>query len=73
MKQKLSNLLQAFLAGLMLLCVFCGLILMLCESEDMHTQIRTLFGGLCLFLIGILPGIFISAKEWIKGVENHEL
>lgn len=66
MKQKLSNLLQAFLAGLMLLCVFCGLILMLCESEDMHTQMHTLFGGLALFLIGVIPGIFISARERMK-------
>lgn len=57
---------EKVIAVIMMLCIVCGIILMLCESEDMHMQIRTLFGGLCLFLIGILPGIFISAREWVR-------
>lgn len=57
---------ERVIAVIMMLCIACGLILMLCESEDMHTQIRTLFGGLALFLIGILPGLFISAREWLR-------
>lgn len=62
----MRKVLEKVLAVIMMLCIVCGLILMLCESEDMHTQLHTLFGGLALFLIGVLPGIFISAREWIR-------
>lgn len=61
-----KEILEKVIAAFMMLCIVCGIILMLCESEDMHTQLKTLFGGLCLFLIGVLPGIFISAREWIR-------
>lgn len=57
---------EKVLAVIMMACIVCGLILMLCESEDMHTQMHTLFGGLALFLIGVIPGVFISAREWIR-------
>lgn len=62
----MRKVLEKVLAVIMMLCIVCGLILMLCESADMHTQLHTLFGGLALFLIGVLPGIFISAREWIR-------
>lgn len=57
---------EKILGAILMLCVICGIILMMCECEDMQTQVRTLLGGLALFLIGILPGLFMSAKEWIR-------
>ena len=62
----MRKVLEKVLAVIMMLCIVCGLILMLCESEDMHTQMHTLFGGLALFLIGVIPGVFISARERMK-------
>lgn len=54
---------QKVLAVMMMLCIICGIILMMCESEDWHTQRVTLLGGFALFLVGIAPGIIISLKE----------
>ena len=62
MKNRLDKVLQAVFAGFLILCVFGGLVLMMCESDDWNTQRLTLLGGLALFLIGTLPGILISIR-----------
>lgn len=51
---------QRILAVLMMVCIFSGIILMMCESEDWVTQQRTLFGGMALFIIGAAPGLIVS-------------
>ena len=55
---------EKVLAVLMMLCIICGLILMMCESDDWNTQRLTLFGGLGLFMVGMAPGIIISLRDW---------
>lgn len=51
---------EKVLAVLMMVCIFSGIILMMCESEDWVTQQRTLFGGMALFIIGVAPGLIVS-------------
>ena len=60
---------EKVLAVLMMLCIICGIILMMCESEDWNTQRLTLFGGLALFLIGMTPGAVIALRDWRR--ESH--
>ena len=62
MKDRVSKALQAVFVGFLIICVFVGLVLMMCESADWNTQCSTLFGGLALFLIGTIPGILISVR-----------
>ena len=51
------------LSGMLLLCIACGILLMMCESEDWNTQLWTLCGGFGLFLIGAIPSIIISTRR----------
>ena len=61
---KLRMIGERVVAVLMMACIICGLILMMCESDDWNTQKLTLFGGLGLFLLGVLPGIIVSLRDW---------
>ena len=61
---RLRDICKKFLAGLMMACIICGLILMMCESDDWNTQRLTLFGGLILFLLGMTPGLIVSLRDW---------
>ena len=61
---KLREIGQKILAALMMVCIICGLLLMMCESDDWDTQRFTLFGGLGLFLLGMMPGVIISLRDW---------
>lgn len=45
------------------LCIICGILLMMCESEDWNTQKWTLLGGFGLFILGALPMVYISQRE----------
>lgn len=60
----LRDVCKRLLAVLMMACIICGLILMMCESNDWNTQRLTLFGGLGLFLLGMAPGVIISLRDW---------
>lgn len=60
---KLKEIGEKVFAVLMMLCIVCGIILMMCESEDWNTQRLTLFGGFALFLIGVAPGAIIAFRE----------
>lgn len=55
--------LQKVFAGFMIVCIIAGIILMMCESEDWHTQIKTLLSGFGLFLVGAVPSVIISIRE----------
>ena len=70
MRAIVIEVLERLIAVLMIVCVVSGIILMMCESNDTHTQYMTLFGGFGLFIMGALPGIIISAIETRK--ENKE-
>ena len=59
---------ERILAVLMAVCVICGLILMMCESEDWNTQRLTLFSGAALFFIGTLPGVIVSLRNRGEGI-----
>lgn len=61
MRRRIVKTLQAIAAGLMMLCIFCGILLMMCESADSHTQMGTLFGGFVLFILGAIPALLIAA------------
>lgn len=54
---------ERILAVLMAACIICGLILMMCESEDWNTQRLTLLSGAALFFIGTLPGVIVSLRN----------
>ena len=61
-KMKLMEIGTRVLAGLLFLCIVCGIILLMCESEDWNTQRLTLLGGFGLFMIGAIPSLIISSK-----------
>ena len=60
MKKIARRILETMAALFMCGCAFAGLILMMCESTDFHTQITTLLTGFVLFCVGVIPGIAIS-------------
>jgi len=59
-----KEIVQGIVALLMIVCVFAGLFLMLCECEDMKKQVMVLFIGFGLFLLGVTPGLIVGLKEW---------
>jgi len=54
---------QRLIAALMIMCIFSGIVLMMCECADWKKQETVLLIGFGLFLIGTLPGIIISRRE----------
>ena len=66
-RQMMKEIAQRIVALLMFACVMGGLILMMCECEDMKKQTMVLFGGLGLFLLGVLPRLFIAGKDYFDG------
>lgn len=59
---------QKILMCFLVLCIFCGILLMMCESEDWNTQKWTLLGGFGLFLLGAIPCFAIS----LLGGSTHD-
>lgn len=58
---------QRLLMCFLMLCIVCGILLMMCESDDWNIQKWTLLGGFGLFLLGALPCFAIS----VLGERKH--
>lgn len=59
---------QKLIAALMVVCVFSGIILMMCESTDAKRQTTVTLIGFGLFILGMLPGMIIAWKgRYVNG------
>ena len=60
MKGIMKRVLETIVATIMIGCVLFGIILMMCEAADFHSQLVTMATGLVFICIGIVPGAVVS-------------
>ena len=72
MTRAIKAIMERLMIVFMMICVFSGIILMMCESPDWETQRMTLLGGFGLFLLGLAPAAIIAALNTKKEKKNDD-